>query len=45
MCEMESYADAVVGEVGSGLSVEQRKVRTSFEFVETNILTSPSFSV
>ncbi|KIJ51214.1 hypothetical protein M422DRAFT_158653 [Sphaerobolus stellatus SS14] len=25
MCEMEAYADAVVGEVGQGLNVEQRK--------------------
>ena len=28
MCAMESYADAVVGQVGEGLNVEQRKVRT-----------------
>lgn len=25
MCAMESYADAVVGTVGEGLNVEQRK--------------------
>ena len=26
MCEMESYADAIVGNIGEGLNVEQRKV-------------------
>ena len=26
MCEMESYADAIVGRVGEGLNLEQRKV-------------------
>jgi hypothetical protein len=26
MCEMEAYADAIVGTVGEGLNVEQRKV-------------------
>ena len=26
MCDMETYADAVVGNVGEGLNVEQRKV-------------------
>lgn len=26
MCEMEGYAEAVVGHIGEGLNVEQRKV-------------------
>lgn len=26
MCNMESFADAIVGGVGEGLNVEQRKV-------------------
>lgn len=26
MCNMESYADAIVGSVGQGLNIEQRKV-------------------
>lgn len=25
MCAMESYADAIVGKIGEGLNVEQRK--------------------
>ena len=34
-CNMEAYADAIVGGVGEGLSVEQRKicVNECFQFI------------
>lgn len=41
MCDMEEYADAIVGTVGEGLNVEQRKVRSSSDCVNLSYLYPP----
>ena len=35
---MESYADAIVGSVGDGLNVEQRKVRAIAYFCDSFLM-------
>lgn len=45
MCDMEEYADAIVGTVGEGLNVEQRKVRSSSDCVNILSLIHTPYSV